>query len=103
MAGFEPQRVVRSRRVEEGDAGGGWEEYVEYIFPDTTAEQPNRKLLAFANKWAMLHEHSDDDDDDEEEEENGDYDSADENVVPRNDDSNTNAVVTETASMNEPN
>ena len=68
MAGFEPQRVVRSRRVDVetaelpvGSGAGGWEEYVEYIFPDTAAEQPNRKLLAFANKWAMGHDQSDDD------------------------------------------
>lgn len=49
---FEPQRVVRSRRLEDEMGGGGWEEYVEYIFPDTSAEQPNRKLLAMAAKWA---------------------------------------------------
>ncbi|EUB63860.1 Crooked neck-like protein 1 [Echinococcus granulosus] len=101
VAGFEPQRVVRSRRVEEGGAGSGWEEYVEYIFPDTAAEQPNRKLLAFANKWAMLHEHSDDDDEEEQEvEENSKYVTADENGVPSNADRSTNAVATETASMN---
>lgn len=68
MARFEPQRVVRSRRLDDedtlvgaGSASGGWEEYVEYIFPDTAADQPNRRLLAVASKWAARHLGSDDD------------------------------------------
>ena len=63
--------MVRSRRVDMetadlgvGKGGGGWEEYIEYIFPDTAAEQPNRRLLAFANKWAMGQGDSDDEESD---------------------------------------
>lgn len=66
VASFEPQRVIRSRRTDE-DAGGGWEEYIEYIFPDTGEEQPNKKLLAMAAKWAARNGDSDNsqsDDDD---------------------------------------
>ncbi|CAL8094959.1 unnamed protein product [Calicophoron daubneyi] len=47
---LQPQRVVRSRRL--GDERNGWEEYVEYIFPDTDAEKPNQKLLTMAARWA---------------------------------------------------
>lgn len=75
VASFEPQRVVRSRRLEEDSAAGtagGWEEFVEYIFPDTAAEQPNRKLLAIANKWASRHEDSDADDSDSSESDESD-------------------------------
>ncbi len=45
--------MVRSRRVDDevGGGAGGWEEFVEYIFPDAEAEQPNRQLLAAAAKW----------------------------------------------------
>ncbi|VDL50581.1 unnamed protein product [Hymenolepis diminuta] len=85
VASFEPQRVVRSRRLEEGGAAGGWEEFVEYIFPDTAAEQPNRKLLAIANKWASRHEGSDGDSDSSSESSNDidkiDADDADDNGV----------------------
>lgn len=71
VAMFEPQRVIRSRRLEDQDAvsaggtvaGSGWEEYIEYIFPDSAAEQPNRKLLAIANKWVTTFRDSDSDTD----------------------------------------
>ena len=29
----------------------GWEEYVEYVFPDDSAAQPMLKLLSKAKKW----------------------------------------------------
>ncbi|KAA3675545.1 crooked neck [Paragonimus westermani] len=47
---LQPQKVVRSRRL--GDERSGWEEYVEYSFPDTDAEKPNQKLLNMAARWA---------------------------------------------------
>nr|VZI11954.1 unnamed protein product [Spirometra erinaceieuropaei] len=68
VASFEPQRVVRSRRLDE-ESGGGWEEYVEYIFPDADTEQPNRKLLALAANWAMRKGGSDSERESEEEDE----------------------------------
>lgn len=94
VANFEPQRVVRSRRLEEesGGATGGWEEYVEYIFPDTAAEQPNRKLLAIANKWAARHEGSDGDSDSSDSDE--DMDDADDNAVLSDADGNGDAATT---------
>ncbi|VDN20182.1 unnamed protein product [Dibothriocephalus latus] len=73
VAGFEPQRVVRSRRLDE-EAGGGWEEYVEYIFPDADTEQPNRKLLALAANWAMRKGGSDSERESEEEDEEDEED-----------------------------
>ncbi|KAL3307676.1 Crooked neck-like protein 1, partial [Cichlidogyrus casuarinus] len=48
---IEPKRVVRTRR----NADSGWEEYVEYIFPDLDAEQPNKKLLTLAAQWQQKH------------------------------------------------
>ncbi|TGZ65990.1 hypothetical protein CRM22_005583 [Opisthorchis felineus] len=50
IAKLQPQKVVRSRRL--GDERSGWEEFVEYIFPDTDAEKPNQKLLSMAARWA---------------------------------------------------
>ncbi|TPP64420.1 Crooked neck protein 1 [Fasciola gigantica] len=47
---LQPQKIVRSRRL--GDERSGWEEYVEYSFPDTDAEKPNQKLLNMAARWA---------------------------------------------------
>ncbi|CAH8498826.1 unnamed protein product [Heterobilharzia americana] len=47
---LQPQKVVRSRRL--GDERSGWEEYIEYTFPDTDAEKPNQKLLTMAARWA---------------------------------------------------
>jgi crooked neck len=29
----------------------GWEEYVDYVFPDDQASQPSLKLLEMAKKW----------------------------------------------------
>ncbi|VDL91651.1 unnamed protein product [Schistocephalus solidus] len=78
VANFEPQRVVRSRRLDE-ESGGGWEEYVEYIFPDADAEQPNRKLLALAANWAMRKGGSDSERESEEEDEDG----AEEDEIPK--------------------
>uniref|UniRef100_A0A3Q0KPC3 Putative pre-mRNA-splicing factor CLF1 n=1 Tax=Schistosoma mansoni TaxID=6183 RepID=A0A3Q0KPC3_SCHMA len=47
---LQPQKVIRSRRL--GDERSGWEEYIEYTFPDTDAEKPNQKLLTMAARWA---------------------------------------------------
>lgn len=47
---LQPQKVIRSRRL--GDERSGWEEYVEYSFPDTDLEKPNQKLLNMAARWA---------------------------------------------------
>ncbi|KAA0196963.1 Crooked neck pre-mRNA-splicing factor 1 [Fasciolopsis buskii] len=47
---LQPQKIIRSRRL--GDERSGWEEYVEYSFPDTDAEKPNQKLLNMAARWA---------------------------------------------------
>ena len=48
-----PQKVKRRRKVL--DAAGnevGWEEYLDYIFPDTAARASNLKLLEAARLWA---------------------------------------------------
>jgi crooked neck len=29
----------------------GWEEYVDYVFPDDETAQPTLKLLSLAKKW----------------------------------------------------
>jgi crooked neck len=29
----------------------GWEEYIDYVFPDDQASQPSLKLLEMAKKW----------------------------------------------------
>ncbi|VDP79209.1 unnamed protein product [Echinostoma caproni] len=47
---LQPQKIIRSRRL--GDERSGWEEYVEYSFPDTDADKPNQKLLNMAARWA---------------------------------------------------
>ncbi|KAM7540181.1 hypothetical protein Aperf_G00000035135 [Anoplocephala perfoliata] len=101
VASFEPQRVVRSRRLEEESGGttGGWEEYVEYIFPDTAAEQPNRKLLAIANKWAARHEGSDGDPDSSDSDEN--MDDADDNAVLSDADDKGDMATTNAAGTNQ--
>ena len=52
MNALQPERVKRRRRVEtETGDEAGWEEYVDYIFPDKQNNQPNLKLLAMAKRW----------------------------------------------------
>lgn len=48
-----PQKIKRRRKVLDG-AGNevGWEEYVDFMFPDTAARQSNLKLLEAARLWA---------------------------------------------------
>jgi len=35
--------------IKKSDAG--WEEYIDYVFPDDEGAQPSLKLLALAKKW----------------------------------------------------
>ncbi len=46
-------RSVKKRRRLMDDQGqpAGWEEYIDYIFPDDEEEKPNLKLLAMAHQW----------------------------------------------------
>lgn len=63
-----------------GDERSGWEEYIEYIFPDMDAEKPNQKLLAMAARWAEQLERKkknidgEDDNDEQSDDENSDSD-----------------------------
>ena len=70
-----PRRVKKRRRIEiaggeEEEGGeGGWEEYWDYIFPDSEANSSNLKLLQMAKMWKKGQQDDDDDDDDDDEEE----------------------------------
>ncbi|PVU97981.1 hypothetical protein BB559_001817 [Furculomyces boomerangus] len=44
--GMMPKKVKKRRQVDDG-----WEEYIDYIFPDDEGQAPNLKLLEMARKW----------------------------------------------------
>jgi hypothetical protein len=51
-----PRKVKRQRRIrqadEEGESTeGGWEEYLDYQFPDEGDQLKNSKLRQFAEAW----------------------------------------------------
>ena len=47
-----PKQVRKRRKIQAEDGSdAGWEEYVDYVFPDDEAAQPSLKLLAMAKRW----------------------------------------------------
>jgi crooked neck len=47
-----PKRIKKKRALE-GDDGEhmGWEEYIDYVFPEEEAKAPSLKILEMAHKW----------------------------------------------------
>jgi crooked neck len=44
--------VKKKRKIQLDDGeDGGWEEYVDYIYPDDEVSKPGMKILEFAMKW----------------------------------------------------
>eukprot|EP00358_Blepharisma_japonicum_P004995 CAMPEP_0202944586 /NCGR_PEP_ID=MMETSP1395-20130829/5433_1 /ASSEMBLY_ACC=CAM_ASM_000871 /TAXON_ID=5961 /ORGANISM="Blepharisma japonicum, Strain Stock R1072" /LENGTH=59 /DNA_ID=CAMNT_0049643599 /DNA_START=1780 /DNA_END=1959 /DNA_ORIENTATION=+ len=57
-----PQKVKKKRKVErEGEEEAGYEEYLDYIFPDETTEARNLKLIEMAKKWKEAQESANND------------------------------------------
>ncbi|EDV19643.1 uncharacterized protein TRIADDRAFT_33203 [Trichoplax adhaerens] len=49
-----PRKIKKRRKAQNEDGtDGGWEEYYDYIFPDSEENMPNFKLLQMAKKWKM--------------------------------------------------
>jgi crooked neck len=47
-----PKKVNKRRKIySEDGSDAGWEEIVDYLFPDDESAQPNLKLLEMAKKW----------------------------------------------------
>lgn len=47
-----PKKVKKRRKITNDDGSdGGWEEYVDYIFPDDDSVKPHMRLLELAKKW----------------------------------------------------
>jgi len=47
-----PRKVKRKRQVKAEDGTElGWEEYIDYIFPDDEDKQSNHKILEMARQW----------------------------------------------------
>lgn len=47
-----PRQIKKRRKIQAEDGSdAGWEEYIEYVFPDDESAQPSLKLLAMAKKW----------------------------------------------------
>lgn len=50
--GLMPKKVNKRRKIySEDGSDAGWEEIVDYLFPDDESAQPNLKLLEMAKKW----------------------------------------------------
>ena len=70
-----PRRVKKRRKIDVEEGGeGGWEEYWDYIFPDTEANSSNLKFLQMAKAWKKQ---KDDDDSESDEDDEEDEDAAD--------------------------
>jgi len=67
----QPKQVKKRRKVvdESGNDIGGWEEYVDYIFPEDEQSQPAIKLLNMARNWNKNEEESSSDEDSSDEDE----------------------------------
>jgi len=47
-----PKQIRKRRKIQSEDGSdAGWEEYVDYVFPDDEAAQPSLKLLSLAKQW----------------------------------------------------
>ena len=47
-----PKQLRKRRKIQTEDGlDAGWEEYVDYVFPDDQASQPSLKLLELAKMW----------------------------------------------------
>ena len=46
-----PKKVKKKRKLENINEDAGYEEYLEYIFPDKETESRNLKILEMAHKW----------------------------------------------------
>jgi crooked neck len=47
-----PKQIIKRRKIQAEDGtDAGWEQYIDYVFPDDEAAQPGLKLLEIAKKW----------------------------------------------------
>lgn len=47
-----PKQIIKRKKLQGEDGqDAGWEEYVDYLFPDDESQQPAIKLLELAKKW----------------------------------------------------
>lgn len=51
VEGLVPTRVKRKRPTTDAADEAGWEEYVEFVFPDERVKKPQLKILDFARSW----------------------------------------------------
>lgn len=49
-----PKKVKKKRKLENINDDAGYEEYLEYIFPDEEKDSRNMKILELAHKWKQL-------------------------------------------------
>ena len=79
LTGMMPKKIKKKRLLTgEDGAEAGWEEYIDYVFPDEASKTPNLRILEMAQKWKQAakevetaggDDDDDEDDDDEEEDE----------------------------------
>lgn len=47
-----PKQIRKRRKVQAEDGSdAGWEEYIDYVFPDDEVAQPSLRLLSMAKRW----------------------------------------------------
>ena len=51
-----PKKIKKKRKLENINEDVGYEEYLDYIFPDEEVESKNLKILALAHKWKKQQE-----------------------------------------------
>ncbi|KAI3687458.1 hypothetical protein L1987_81154 [Smallanthus sonchifolius] len=59
-----PKKLKKRRQIEIDDGAAGYEEYIDYLFPEES-QASNLKILELAYKWKRQKVASDDDDDDD--------------------------------------
>ncbi|RNA13134.1 crooked neck 1 [Brachionus plicatilis] len=54
-----PKQIKKRRKIQAEDGtDAGWEEYIDYIFPDDQAQSSSLKLLELAKKWKQTNQES---------------------------------------------
>jgi crooked neck len=48
-----PKKVKKKRKLQSTNEDAGYEEYLDYIFPDEEQESRNNKILSIAQKWKL--------------------------------------------------
>merc|ERR1712183_152938 len=72
-----PRKVkMRKQVMAEDGSAAGWQEYIDYVFPDDEKKQKNIKLLEMARLWKekQLAGDADDSDDDDDDDDDDDAD-----------------------------